>query len=316
MNASNTITVPPVDSKRNIAMSEFVCAILVTYNRLDSLKIALEHYFEQSVKAGSLVIVDNYSSDGTKEYLATLDSQPGVHCISLSSNIGAGGAITHGMKYAMEHMNPDYFWILEDDTYYQKHALEDLLIHIKNSSYGMISLKGFRYKFGSTSKVIGTSELQQVQMALLDGSLIKAEVIRKIGTPKSEYFMMCDDYEFSLRLNKKGFKIGLIDIQSANYLHLGGGEKFSHATLWRGYYSSRNHLLILREYFSVKNLLSYFFRQSKYLVTAALFAPDRSKRVKFRLLGIWHGIRGIQGKTLDPKTLQFQFHKKGTHKNA
>ena len=45
-------------------------------------------------------------------------------------------------------------------------------------------------------------------------------------------------------------------------------------------------------------------------VAAALFAPDRGKRVKFRLMGIWHGLMGIGGKTLDPNTLKFYNVKK------
>ncbi len=291
-------------------MTKSVCAVLVTYNRLESLKIALEHYFAQSIQPTALIIVDNCSSDGTKEFLATIENKTNVHCISLLNNIGAGGGIGQAMTYALREMNPDYFWILEDDTYYKTDALAELLNNIEKWPYDMISLKGFKYNFGSTVTVIGSNQIQPVPSALLDGSLIKADVIRKIGPPKKEYFMMCDDYEFSLRLQKNGYKIGLLSIGSANYLHLGGDGKFTPATLWRGYYSSRNHLLVLREYFSLRDLLSYLYKQSKFLAAAALFAPDRGKRVKFRLMGIWHGIRGVKGKTLDPKTLQFQFQKK------
>lgn len=298
-----------MDSKTTTAMNKTVCAVMVTYNRLESLKTALANYFDQTVQPAALIIVDNCSTDGTIEYLKTLQNQDNIHCLFSPSNQGAGSGLSKAMTYGLELMNPDYFWMIEDDTYYKKDALADLLRCIETSSYGMISLKGFKYNFGSTVTVVGNSQLQPIPSALLDGSLVKAEIIRKIGPPKKEYFMMCDDYEFSLRLKKNGYKIGLINIQSADYLHLGGDGKFTPATLWRGYYSSRNHLLILREYFSVKDLLSYFYKQSKFLVAAAVFAPDRWKRVKFRLLGIWHGLRGIQGKTLDPKTLQFQWKK-------
>ena len=285
-------------------MNKTVCAVLVTYNRLESLKTALTHYFGQSVQPSALIIVDNHSTDGTKEYLASIQSG-NIHCLYLKSNIGAGGGISHAMAYALEHMTPDYFWVIEDDTYYEKNALEDLLRYIDTPSYDMISLKGFKYNFGSTVNIVGNDQLQPVPSALLDGSLIKADIIHKIGPPKKEYFMMCDDYEFSLRMKKNGYKIGLINIHSANYLHLGGDGKFTKATLWRGYYSSRNHLLILREYFSIRDLLSYFYKQSKFLLAAAVYAPDRWKRVQFKLLGIWHGILGKQGKTLDPTTLKF-----------
>jgi len=278
---------------------------MITYNRLESLKTALAYFLNQSIQPAALIIVDNNSSDGTREYLASLHNNKSIHCLYLSSNVGAGAGYSHAMAYALEHMYLDYFWMIEDDTYYEKEALSDLLCHIESSSFDMISLKGFKNSFGSTTNIIGNNQLQPVQSVLLDGSLIKADIIRKIGPPKKEYFMMCDDYEFCLRMKKNGYKIALINIESANYLHLGGEGKFTPSTLWRGYYTSRNHLLILREYFSILNLLSYLFKQLKYLVAAAVYAPDRWKRIKFRLFGIWHGILGKQGKTLDPATLKF-----------
>ena len=286
-------------------MNKVVCAVMITYNRVDSLKTALDYYFNQSSKSAGLIIVDNNSSDGTREFLTSLQGQKDIYCIHLSSNIGAGGGYSLAMTYALDHMHPDYFWMIEDDTYYEKNALCELLHHIEASSYDMIRLKGFKNNFGSTINVVGNNQLQPVESALLDGSLIKADIIRKIGPPKKEYFMMCDDYEFCLRMKKNGHKIALINIQSANYLHLGGEGKFTQSTLWRGYYTSRNHLLILREYFSIVDLLSYMYKQLKYLIAAAVFAPDRWKRIRFRLLGMWHGILGKQGKTLDPSTLKF-----------
>jgi rhamnopyranosyl-N-acetylglucosaminyl-diphospho-decaprenol beta-1,3/1,4-galactofuranosyltransferase len=65
-------------------------------------------------------------------------------------------------------------------------------------------------------------------------------------------------------------------------------------------------MLILKQYFSLKRLLEYTFLQSKLLIGAAVFAPDRFQRVKLRMTGIWHGIRGVEGKTLDPKSLTFE----------
>ncbi len=301
--------------KLKLVMNRTVCAVMVTYNRLESLKKALANYFDQSVQPSALIIVDNCSTDGTIEYLKSIQNHNNIHCLFSPSNVGAGAGLSQAMIYALEHMSPDYFWMIEDDTYYKKEALAELLRCIESYSYDMISLKGFKYNFGSTVTVIGNDKIQPVPFSLLDGSLIKAEIIRKIGPPKKEYFMMCDDYEFSLRLKKNGYKIGLINIESAEYLHLGGDGKFTSSTLWRGYYSARNHLLILREYFSVRDLLSYLFKQSKFLIAAALYAPDRWRRMQLRLLGIWHGLKGVQGKTLDPKTLKFQYQKKSFEKN-
>ena len=43
--------------------------VLVTYNRLDKLKIALECYEKQSYLPKNIIVVNNASTDGTKEYL-------------------------------------------------------------------------------------------------------------------------------------------------------------------------------------------------------------------------------------------------------
>ena len=290
----------------NPSINKTVCAIMVTYNRLNTLKTALSHIFDQALQPASLIIVDNNSSDGTKDYLSTINKTNNIHCIFLATNIGAGGGYYYAMNYALENgLETDYFWMIEDDTYYDKNTLSELMHNIEASDYDMISFKGFKTGFGGSKKLFTYDSLKPVTSVLLDGSLIKTDIIKKIGPPKKEYFMMCDDYEFSLRLKKNGYKVALMPNRSVNYLHLGGDGKFTRSTLWRGYYTARNHLLILREYFSFIELLSYTNKQLKYLIAAALYAPDRSNRIKFRILGIWHGIRGIKGKTLDPATLKF-----------
>ena len=43
--------------------------VLVTFNRLEKLKIALEAYERQTVKPKYILVVDNNSTDGTREYL-------------------------------------------------------------------------------------------------------------------------------------------------------------------------------------------------------------------------------------------------------
>ena len=57
------------------------------------------------------------------------------------------------------------------------------------------------------------------------------------------------------------------------------------------------------------SMIGYCITQAKFIIAAAVLAPDRFRRVKFRMLGIWHGLRGVDGKTLDPATLQFQLTK-------
>lgn len=289
----------------SLRVSGSVCAIMVTYNRLDTLKTAIEHVLAQQVLPATLVIVDNNSTDGTKEYLRTLEEQESIKCIYLDRNTGSAGAIAGGMQYALHEGGYDYCWILDDDTFYKKNALEDLMEYIALSDFSLLGLKGAHIRFGKKIPVNKDKKMQEADYAMIDGALIKMDAMRKAGIVNEKFFMMCDDHEYCVRLKKNGFKVGVLQNDSDERLYLGGQSGFTKATLWRGYYSSRNHLLIIRQYFSLINLIGYVFLQTKLITAAALFAPDRFLRVKLRMQGIWHGMRGIGGKTLDPQTLKF-----------
>ncbi|AXY75551.1 glycosyltransferase [Paraflavitalea soli] len=287
-------------------MSENVCAVIVTWNRLETLKTALAHILAQTVKPAMILIADNNSTDGTREFLTTLKDQPNMGCLYLDTNVGSAGAIASAMKLGLGLADYDYFWILDDDTFYDKNALRELIDNIRNSPFDLLGLHGALIRFGKKRPLDPASKLQAADYALIDGALIKTAAIRQAGVVDEKFFMMCDDHEYCMRLKKHGFRIGVLQSGTDNRLYLGGQGRFTRATLWRGYYSSRNHLLIIRQYFSLVNLMGYVFLQVKLITAAALLAPDRFQRVKFRLVGIWHGIRGIGGKTLDPGTLKFR----------
>lgn len=284
-------------------MTPKVCAILITFNRIDILKKSLECIINQTLSPQTILVVDNNSTDGTRQYIESLQ-YPNIRCMYLQENVGSAGGIAAGMEYALNEGIFDFVWVLDDDTYYSEDTLQEL-VDSMSEGYDYIGLTGFNIRYGNKRPVNNALKLQPVDYTLIDGALIKTEVIRKAGLVDSEFFMMCDDHEYCLRSKKHGFRIGLLNIGSVERLYLGGEGKFTKATLWRGYYSSRNMMIIVKNYFNLPFLFTYLFRQSKLLAAAMIYAPDRHKRVKYRLLGIWHGIINKKGKTLDPVTLQF-----------
>ncbi|AEW01585.1 hypothetical protein A4D02_06180 [Niastella koreensis] len=286
-------------------MNTRVCAIVVTYNRLETLKTAITHILAQTVPPTEIVIVDNNSTDGTIEYLETLNGKNNIHCIYMESNTGSAGAIAKAMTYGLTRNAYDYFWILDDDTFYAPNALKDLVESIEQSEFVMLGLHGANFKMGAKVHANPNVRLQEIDYAMIDGAIIKADIVRQLGPLCEEFFMMCDDQEYSIRIRRAGYRIGVLKNGADNRQLLGGGGQFTRATLWRNYYSARNHTFIIKKHFSFTEFIAFVYHQSKLLFTAAILAPDRFKRVKFRLLGIWHGIRGVGGRTLDPGTLRF-----------
>ena len=46
-----------------------VNAVVVTYNRLELLKLCIEKLLKQTYKLNKIIIVDNHSDDGTVDFL-------------------------------------------------------------------------------------------------------------------------------------------------------------------------------------------------------------------------------------------------------
>ena len=289
-------------------MNKLVCTVLVTYNRVDVLKNTLTYLFNQTFQPETIVVVDNCSVDGTDEYLNNLNN-PKVEWIKLDRNIGYAGGISKGIEYAMSKRSYDFFWIMDDDSFPGADMLQILMSKIATSGFDIIGTNGYKINFGKRQQIVFKADVEDADIILIDAALLKAEVVHQIGSPSEKFFMMCEDYEYCKRIKKKGFKVGVLNMDAVERLHLGGDGKFTKNTLWRGYYHSRNHLLILKQYFSLPSMFAYMFMQSKFIIAAAIFAPDRLQRVKLRLLGIWHGLKGVDGKTLDPGTLKFHYSK-------
>ncbi len=261
---------------------------------------------EQTYQPTTIVVVNNNSSDGSKEYIESFGSDSIVKPLHLTENIGYPGGIEQGMIYGRTLGDFDYYLIMDDDTLHDKETLGKLVTNIENSGFGIMGLNGMNIKGGLKRALVTSETVTQCDYVLIDGALVTKEVVEKVGRPNEKLFLMAEDWEYCLRIRKNGFKVGSLNNIPVDRLYLGGqGGGYSRSTLWRGYYQSRNHFLIMHQYFSFSHLYGHVMRQLKFMFSALLYAPDRFKRIRFRLMGMWHGIINKGGKTLDPDTLKF-----------
>ncbi len=90
-----------------------LCAVVVTFNRLDHLQFTLARLI--SGTADHIVVVDNASSDGTNTWLATQDD-PRLLVITLPDNRGGAGGFEAGVATARDTFNPDWVVLMDDDA--------------------------------------------------------------------------------------------------------------------------------------------------------------------------------------------------------
>lgn len=93
-----------------------VSAVVVTWNRYERLKVAIESILKQDYKIYELIVVDNRSDDGTREYLDDVMRRcifEGIQCKIVYREMSAIEALNHGYKLC----KGDYVFTLDDDAY-------------------------------------------------------------------------------------------------------------------------------------------------------------------------------------------------------
>ena len=192
-----------------------ITAVIVTYNRLGLLKTCLKSVQEQSRKPDEIIVINNGSTDNTQEWL----SAQNVTTYTKENNGGAGG-FSYGIKTAYNN-GTDWIWLMDDDVIPENDALQQLVntledlgeqqekvgflaskvlwtdhsVHEMNKTYPLenpVKLKKLAFPTGT--------KLPFVQFATFVSMLLSAKAVAKVGLPIKEYFIWCDDIEYSKRI--------------------------------------------------------------------------------------------------------------------
>lgn len=259
-----------------------IAAVVVTYNRLDLLKESLSAIEKQTLNLDSIIVINNKSTDGTADYLNTLDPST-FQIVNLDKNVGGAGGFSHGIKLAVEQ-GYDYVWVMDDDTIPEPTALRtlaDAFSLADNVGFTVskavwtdgkphkMNCPGLFVANRDRSEMFNLYSSPQCPAFLVDSAtfvsmLISAKAVRQVGLPIAEFFIWSDDIEFSNRIVKAGY-IGLYVDNSVvchktaeNYF--GRPEHTPPEGAWKFYYQARN-TSYLRRKASKKSWIIFFFKQ-------------------------------------------------------
>lgn len=201
-----------------------VVAIVVTYNRKDLLSICLENLREQTFYLKKIIVIDNFSTDGTGILLKNLDDDC-INIISLEENLGGAGGFVHGLKYAMQEYPEAYYWLMDDDGYPEKNCLEILVDGLKKYSVEAISpiqinisdksKLSFPIPLFGLSSIVNISDLPTKEFLpqaanLFNGLLISKPTLDEIGLPREELFIRGDEVDFTKRMHFNLIRFGIL----------------------------------------------------------------------------------------------------------
>lgn len=254
-----------------------ICSVIVTYNRIDDLKRCINSYNNQVENVDTIIIVNNNSTDKTKEYLEQWKFEKENYnkiVINLEKNLGGSGGFYEGIKYATNNKF-DWIWIHDDDAYLEKETIRTLIKKIKENKKEEISAICGEVINNGKIDIMHRRNLKQGKIKLIDepiseekykenffyintfsyvGVAINTEKIEKVGYTNKDFFIYNDDIDHSYRLSKVG---KIICYPAIKIIHNVNKDNLNKTT-WKMYYGIRNQLVFIKNNFNKINYLYYY----------------------------------------------------------
>lgn len=310
---------------------EKVCVVLVTYNRKQMLLNLLEALAGSTYPIDSIIIVDNKSTDATSDFLMErgliFEAKEGeitqrewkninINYYLNTFNAGGSGGFAKAFSLVRE-MDFDVVWAMDDDVQPEEDCLSEMMKYLDDDCWMAIPNRGDKnftdyaiqhYNLtnpfffhvneckrdminGETLKVPYVS----VEDMAFEGPLMRMELIRKIGIPDKNYFIIFDDTDYAHRA------LAYTKIRYIRDAHLHKqivpkpGQKWT----WKSFYSIRNSVYFDRKYGEnafVRHLRPFF---RIFNLTLRAVVKGNLYRVKWIIRAYFEGKTGCMGKTVD-----------------
>lgn len=289
-----------------------VIAVVLSHDSMNTLVEAVDGIRSQTRPVDRLLVVDNASSDGTREYLQR--SLPPRDLVLSTTNVGVGAGHWMGWTTALAD-GADLIWALEHDSVPEPDCLERLLFtyecFAQQDSVGAVA--GPQQATDRTRRPIAraihalhqpvrrfrgrrkhaTQQAFYLPRFTFNGALLDAEAVDNLGPPRRDFFVDKEDREYSLRMQRAGYRI--VRDPTATVRHLkrahGGLESVT-----RTYYGTRNGVYLDRH---VHNrpaaALRAWLRVGRASIRMLLLSRQRRAQLQAKVQGTIDGLRGRLG---------------------
>lgn len=288
-----------------------VIAVVVTYNRKELLKECINALINQNYKNCEILIVDNASTDATKEYVLGIQNER-IHYVNTGSNLGGAGGFNFGIKEAYK-MGCDFIWLMDDDCIVHKNSLTELINADKQleGKYGFLSSKVLwkdnsickmniqKRKFSKWLKDFDTN-MQNIAMASFVSLFIKKSIVEEMGLPIKEFFIWTDDWEYTRRISRKYncYYVATSIVTHKSNQNVGASIATVDYRLERFKYLYRNDVVLYRG----EGIKGWFLLYIRLIIHKIRILKSDKKDKKYRIKMINEAVK--EGKKFSP-TIEF-----------
>jgi GT2 family glycosyltransferase len=285
-------------------MSE-VLVLILSYNGKNLLNDCLRSYLSNSYPSFRVVVIDNGSTDGTREYVES--NFPEVKLLRTDINLKYSGGFNFGLKYAFDEQRVDYVLITNNDVVADKNLISALVeIGEKYKEAGFIIGKVYFHEKPDTFQTVG----KKYDSVLWNGGhighlekdigqfdkveerawcddiywLVRRELYEKTGGYDTEFAFQGEDFDWQVRAKQLGYKI-----MYTPYAKLWHKESMTigKTSPFKAYYDARNPLIVHMKYRSADEFREFFHVKLKSILQGSF-----KQLVKFKFIHVWANLWG------------------------
>ena len=265
-------------------------------NRLDSLQ-------EQTVDTFRIIVVDNGSTDGSKELIK--QDFPSVSLIEFKENTGFCRAVNAGILASQS----EYVILLNNDTIVESGFVEQLQKamdrHPKAFSVSacMVQMQqpelldgagdyycalGWAFARGKDREVQECSSEVKVFSACAGAAIYRKKVFNKIGYFDENHFAYLEDLDIGYRARIYGYQNYYAPLAVVH--HAGSGASGSKYNSFKTKLASRNSIyLVIKNMPFLQIILNFPFLLAGFIIKALFFAKKGFGGIYME--GLWKGIK-------------------------
>lgn len=229
--------------------------VILSFNRREELLNNLPALCQGSVETGfELIVVDNSSTDGSREVLADLEKQyQNLRVIYNDKNLGVAGGRNTGWRMATRK----FILNIDDDTHISiTEIISFYKLALEKPDIGIISPRILHAITGIAQNDHGDKEYEP---ANFHGAchLVRRDVYQIVGEIDPYCYFGGEELDYSIRVRAAGFKViytPKISIKHNNFIRLGG------EAAWRRRQWVYNFSRVYFKHFPVYIALMFSFR--------------------------------------------------------
>ena len=304
-----------------------IAAVVVTYNRKTLLLENLAALLAQTEGRFDILVIDNHSTDGTKEAVRAFldgtgkdipenvaattkdlrtDRPHKIRYYDTGDNLGGAGGFAYGIKKAVQEGHA-YVWLMDDDCLPHPDALKELCRAAKrhHGNFGFLSSKALwtdgslcrmnvqrKTLFHNLKEFPEAPDDIPIVIASFVSMFIPTRVIKRLGLPIAEFFIWTDDWEYSRRISRhyRCYVVPQSVVTHKTAENVGTSVANDDVDrLWRYKLAYRNEVVLYRRE-GLRGWLHILIRTPLHIARVLLSAKDhRAKRIQMILQGTKEG---------------------------